>query len=295
MLCLEDNSLKEIPRYRCGLLVLPSPASIPEGSITNPCLYPNIDAQTSWDSSQAEKNIQTFISGGIDTVGVYWPGQKSGETFAQALGSSLTGISAVQCSFEQRCHYQLSCDEIGSHSAAMLGKEVLPLEWGLPALNSLQNINQQLSNQYVAIKGAGVILALDTFSIGDFFPSPDGRLNMVKALTGLGTILSVVSGFVPGIGPDLAATGAILPAVGTFLGNTAASKSDPPVGQKEFAPRVRELYTTYVNFLDKAGEILFKGDTIDTTIGAFNITDMMAHGAWANSSALTRLTDLETI
>ena len=161
----------------------------------------------------------------------------------------------------------------------MLGQEVVPLTWGLPALISLQNINQQLSNQYVAIKGALGILALDTFSVGDFYPTPDGRFNIVNALTGLGTILSVVSGFVPGIGPGLVATGVILPAVGTFLGNSAASKSDPLVGQKEFAPRVRQLYTNYVDALDKAAETLFRGDAIRTANGDFNITDMIARGA----------------
>ena len=176
----------------------------------------------------------------------------------------------------------------------MLGNEVLPLKWSLYALHSLQNINRPLSNQYVAIKAAGIALALVTFSIGDFILTLDGRLNIVNALTGLGTILSVVSGFIIGIGPGLAATGAILPAVGTFQGNAAASKSDPLVGRKEFAPRVKQLYANYVDSLDKAGQTLFKGGVINTTNGRFNITDMMANGAWANASALTRLTDLET-
>ncbi|KAL8791160.1 MAG: hypothetical protein Q9195_005999 [Heterodermia aff. obscurata] len=176
----------------------------------------------------------------------------------------------------------------------MLGKQVLGVQWGLLALNSLKNINQQLSNQYTAIKGALGLLALDTFSVGDFFPSPDGRFNIVNALTGLGTIFSVISGFVPGLGAGLAATGAILPAVGTFLGNAAASKDDPEVGQKEFAPRVREVYTSYIDALDQAGADLFKGGSIKTANGDFNITDMMKNGAWANASALTKLTALET-
>ena len=120
----------------------------------------------------------------------------------------------------------------------MLGKEVLGVDWGLPALNSLRTINQQIYNQYVAIKGALGVLALDTFTIGDSSPNPDQYFNINNALTGLGTILSIVSEFVPVIGPGLAATGAILPAVGTFLGDAAASKGDALIGQEEFAPRV---------------------------------------------------------
>ena len=95
----------------------------------------------------------------------------------------------------------------------------------------------------------------------------------MNALTGLGTVLSVVSGSVPGIGPGLAATGAILPAVGTFLGNAAASNGDPEVDQTDFAPRVRQLYTNYVDELGQAVADLFKGGAIKTVDREFNITD----------------------
>ena len=151
-----------------------------------------------------------------------------------------------------------------------------------------------MSNQYVAIKGALGVLALDTFIIGDFYPSPDQSFNIVNALTGLGTIFSILSGFVPVIGPGLAATGSILPAIGTFLGDAASTKSDPLVGQKEFAPKVRELYTNYVDTLDESGNMLLNGDKITTASGDFDIGDMMAHGVWLNTSALTKLTDIET-
>ncbi|KAL8750925.1 MAG: hypothetical protein Q9199_006756 [Rusavskia elegans] len=115
------------------------------------------------------------------------------------------------------------------------------------------------------------------------FPVPVRRYWLAGSLSG-------VSGFVPIIGPGLAATGTILPAVGSFLRNAAASKSDPLVDQKEFAPKVRELYDSYVGALDQAGTTLFQGGTVQTAKGGFNITDMMAGGAWVN----LRLRDLET-
>ncbi|KAL8787516.1 MAG: hypothetical protein Q9213_002174 [Squamulea squamosa] len=153
--------------------------------------------------------------------------------------------------------------------------------------------DQQLSNQYIAIKGALGVLGLDIFLVGDFFPKADAQFNIVNALTGLGTILSVVSGFVPFIGPGIAAIGAILPTIGTFLSDSAAAKEDPLVSQKEFAPRVRKLYNNYVSALDDAATSLFTGKSVQTDNSSFNIADMMSQGAWVNSSALTRLTGIE--
>lgn len=75
-------------------------------------------------------------------------------------------------------------------------------------------------------------------------------------------MLAVVSGFVSFIGPGLSATGAILPAVGTFLGNAAASKGDQMVDHQEFAPKVRQLYTNYVKALDEAAKDFFKGSAL---------------------------------
>ncbi|KAI9719249.1 MAG: hypothetical protein M1812_003579 [Candelaria pacifica] len=153
-----------------------------------------------------------------------------------------------------------------------------------------------LSDKYLAIKGALGVLGLDTFLISDLFPAPDQRFDIGDTLTGLGTILSVVSGFVPVIGPGIAAAGASLPTIGTFLSSTVASKSDQVlVGQREFAPKVREIYTSYIDALDETGRKLFKGESINTTTDSFNITDMMTGGAWVNVSALTPLAAVEKI
>ncbi|KAI9725891.1 MAG: hypothetical protein M1835_003800, partial [Candelina submexicana] len=222
------------------------------------------------------------------------PGQKATESFSQALGRQLTQIADIQCSLEHTCNYQFDCGQIGSWRSISLGAQVYPSYWGRCALAALQNINLQLNNQYVAIKGALGVLGLDTFFIDDFFPKPDGRFEIADALTGLGTVLSVFSGFVPVIGPGLAATGAILPAVGSYLGNKVAGADQILVGQREFAPKVRQIYNNYTDALDEMGQKLFKGDLIQATSGSFHITDMMKGGAWANVSAITKLTYLET-
>lgn len=146
------------------------------------------------------------------------------------------------------------------------------------ALIALQNLNQQLHNQWEAINAALAELSLNTFLNDDFFPTPRQGFDLTDALTGLGTIFSVVSGFVPLIGPGLAAAGAILPTVGSYLGDAVGSKADRVlVGQKDFVEKVKEVYRKYVNALDLAGTKLFEGESIQTATSSFNITDMM-HG-----------------
>lgn len=278
--------------FRCGVAVIPTNRKKGIGGGCSGSEYePNLE---NWNYFDVSPNLQIFIQGGQDFEGVYWPGLAVDGPFAPALGKRLTKIPNYQCSLEYPCTYQFSCDEIGSSTAIGLGNEVLQSPWGYFALVSLQNLNQQLSNQYVAIKGALGILGLDTFVIDYFYFKSGSGFSLKNALTGLGTIFSVISGFVPVIGPALGAALTILPTVGSFLGNAAAATTDPLVVQKTFAPKVREIYTNYVNALDDAGMKLFQGESIQGATGSFNITDMLADAAWANFSAITKLAYLET-
>ncbi|KAI9706033.1 MAG: hypothetical protein M1836_005439 [Candelina mexicana] len=291
--CLQNDPAFVGESIQCGVLIAPLKNYVNSTLFGHPCGEDEIGARL-WNATFTDENLQTFITGGLDTNGVYWPGQHATESFSQALGGQLTKIAGFQCSLEHPCNYQFDCAEIGSWRPINLGTQVFRSDWGRCALAALQNINLQLNNQYVAIKGALGVLGLDTFSIDDFFPMPDGRFDIADALTGLGTIFSVVSGFVPVVGPGLAAAGAILPTVGSYLGNKAAKADQVLVGQREFAPKVRQIYSNYTDALDEMGQKLFKGDLIQATSGSFHITDMMKGGAWANVSAITKLTDLET-
>ncbi|KAL8761379.1 MAG: hypothetical protein Q9184_002494 [Pyrenodesmia sp. 2 TL-2023] len=288
--CLRDQHIDdERDVLRCGIIIMPTYIRDRDRPFCPGTLYRG--TRDDWISYDVDVNLQRFITGGFDTEFVYWPGQSVDGPFSQALGGRLTQIANYQCSLEIPCAYQYVCDQIGSWTAARLGKEVSRSPWGLLALTALQNINQQLTNQYIAIKGALGVLALDTFLISDFFPEADGQFDILNALTGLGTILSIISGFVPVTGPGLSAFGAVLPAVGSFLGDSLASKDDPLVGQKTFAPKVRQVYGSYVDALDSAAAALFKGEKVG---GRFNITDMMANGAWADTTSITKLTGLES-
>ena len=163
-----------------------------------------------WDQASADDNIRMIINGGgVDDNGLFWLGQSGVGTFSQSLGKQFTRIPDYECSLEQPCNHELFCDEIGARStwnadnvdqakAGLSGTSVyFKSRWGFFTLIALQNLNRQLTNQYVAIKDALGVLTLDTFLIGDFFPTPDGQLNIVNALTGLGTIFSVLSGSYP--------------------------------------------------------------------------------------------------
>lgn len=287
---MTERRLNDWDTLRCGIIILPT--TIGSGGRPTCSTTQHGGPSTQWERNNVDINLQRFIAGGFDTEFVYWLGQAVDDLpFSEALGGQLTKIANYQCSLEIPCAYQYVCTQVGSWTAARLGKEVLPSRWGLLALTALQNINRQMANQYTAIKGALGVLALDTFLISDFFPEANGRFDVLNALTGLGTILSVVSGFVPVFGPGLSAAGAVLPAVGSFLGNSLTSKGDPLVGQKEFAPKVRQMYSDYVDALDSAAATLFKGEKVN---GTFNITDMMSNGAWADFTSITKLTGLES-
>ena len=235
-----------------------------------------------------DENIQTFINGGVDSLGIIWPGRDLDLSFSQDMGRQLTGIDNYQCSLESPCKHDLICSDIGSRTAYEGGREVWQSRPAFFFITALENINQQLSNQNVALKGALARLALDTFNIGDFFPKPEQGFGLINALSGLGTVFSILSGFVPVVGPGLAAAGTILPAVGSFVGNSIAARTDVNVGPKTFAPKVIEVYDSILSALEEATDTLLNGGRVND---AFNITDMMAGGAWVDSSALTRVTD----
>lgn len=280
--CLHIN---ELDQFRCGLWVINL-----QSNVDFQCSDSNYDlAAISWNNTNATENIMTFQNGGQDSEGISWPGQPSDETFSQALGSQLTKIGDYKCSLENPCTYQFTCDQVGSWTSIQQGAAVLKSIWGYFALISLQNINQHLSNQYVAVKGALGLLALDTFLIDDYFPKRSSKFNIVNALTGLGTIFTIVGGFIPVVGPGIEVIGTGLPAIGSYLGS-AAQSDDPYIGQELFVPRVREIYLHYVEALENVTTDLLAGNKIN---GAFDIFEMMESGFWVNSSALPKLVGLE--
>ncbi|KAI4142426.1 MAG: hypothetical protein L6R39_004942 [Caloplaca ligustica] len=171
------------------------------------------------------------------------------------------------------------------------------LPWVFLASSALKNINQQLINQYNELKGAIESLALDTFSIDEFFPTKSQDFDLQNSLAGLSGIFSILGGFVPvpGVGAAISAAGTIASGVGTFLANSAAATSDPLEAQKLFSDKVLTYYRATLSGLDDAVTKLFAGEPIPAPgPESFNITDMTQHGAWVDPNAGANVSDLNT-
>ncbi|KAI9699734.1 MAG: hypothetical protein M1836_002768 [Candelina mexicana] len=166
------------------------------------------------------------------------------------------------------------------------------LPWVLLASSAFKNINQQLVNQYSELKDAIESLALDAFSIDDFYPEKAQDFSLLNSLTGLSGIFTIVGGFVPTVGPAIEAAGTIASAVGTFLTNSASS-NDPLEAQKVFSQKVLTYYRGLLSAMEDIVLKLFAGDSIPGPgPGSFNITDMMKNGSWVNPNVVTRVSDL---
>ena len=147
-------------------------------------------------------------------------------------------------------------------------------------------------NQYNELKDALESLALDTFSIDDFFPKKGQDYDLLNGLAGLSGIFSILGGFVPGVGFALSIAGTIASSVGTFLSNSVAAAEDSLKAQKTFAGKVKALYKELLRGMDDVVTKLFQGEQIGGSQGSFNIIDMMRGGVWVDSKVVTKVSDL---
>ena len=261
----------------------------------SPCSGQQYDlTQDNWRAASVDENLQVALQGGSDSLGVFWSGRSEDQTFSQSLGWQLWGEHGVQCTLENPCKPALKCDEIGSQTAVSGGTsdQVLKSPWAFLATSAIKNINQQLWNQWNELQNAIESLALDTFNIDDFFPKKGQNFDLLESLSGLSTLLSIVGGFVPVVGPAISAAGAIASGTATFLSDSVASQLDPLFAQKTFADKVLEIYKALLSGMDDAVTELFNGESIGGTDGSFNITDMMKDGTWVNPQSLTNVSDI---
>ena len=250
--------------------------------------------QDNWATTLVDENLQIALQGGTDSDGVFWPDPNGSETFSQIVGWQLWGEQGVQCTLANPCRPSLKCEEIGSQLAIQAGTadKVLKSPWAFLATSAIKNINQQLWNQFNELQDAIESLALDTFNIDDFFPKKGQSFGLRDSLSGLSTLLSLVGGFVPVVGPAISAAGTIASGTATFIGNTLAASTDPLVAQKDFADIVLGIYKTLLSGMDDAVTKLFNGESIGGTGGSFNITDMLKGGVWVNPQSLSNVSDI---
>ena len=264
-----------------------------------------------WKAFGVDRQLQNFLPGGPEPNGIFWTGiqmvygdqsqtpgvvdnvwwPRKNQSFSVAVGRQMLGVDDLVCSLAVPCSPAVDCSQIGSHLALGLGATVWPCDWCLYTVAAMKNINQQLSNQYVAIKGSAIEATLRTFKIQDFFPQPNQHFGLFNALSGLAGILTFLGGFAPGlVGPALGQASNAVSSIGNFLGRSIGSPPGAQVPQETFADAVAIIYADFIKGLETVTEMLFNGSLVD---GKFGIIDMMKDGAWVNVDSLQRVSDIE--
>ena len=272
-----NGKLIQCPLYFENIIKPNQYASPRHDTCTSDAYNPTVD---NWNNAATDLTLLVFVQGGLADDGIYWPGRYTQLSFSQDLGRQATEYSNLQCSLRQPCDEDITCDEVGSRTVYELGRSIYRSRAAYFILVALENINRQLSNQYSAIGDALTAIGFETWNIDDFFPKSNDGSRILGALKGLGSVLSVLSGFVPVAGPALSSASSILSGVATYLGQSISEK-DPLVGPKTFAPIVEAIFADIYPALENATGELFQGNKIN---GMFDITTMMAHGAWISGT-----------
>ena len=293
--CLYRNLPSFSPDLRCRFDYANSTsgAHLESVGLNNQCPggYWNLSSQN-WMVFSVDKSFQQFIDGGADRDGYWWLPADPNKLLSEELGLSLLNQAAFLCGLEAPCTAPIVCSNVGWHQT--FGKPILTSHWGYMVLASLEHLNYQLVNQYNAIQGAAISSTLVVFNIDDFFPVKDQQINLLNALTGLGTIFGAAAGFTPIIGPGLGAAGSILPAIGTYI-SRAIPAGTAMAAQKDFAPKVDLIYRELVRAVDKLASILFAGDTVEGVPGVEDLTlpKLLTNGSWVDPDVLTQTPDVE--
>ncbi|KAI9889631.1 MAG: hypothetical protein M1814_005139 [Vezdaea aestivalis] len=246
--------------------------------------YRSID---NWHSAQVDKNLKTYISGGIDTDGTYWPGL-NGRNLSAALAADIMDKPDWDCSIYKPC----SADDLGCDDA-------INSTWGYLALVAMANMNHQLSQVYDAAGDSNSILANRASDITrDFRPyaDVDSLSGLMKGL-GILSLAASVLGAAFGLGgASMAIEGAVAGATGAAAGfakaSVASHAANRPVDNslEEFRTFVGKSVQFFQESLEPMTADLFAGRPFtnsSTTIG-----DLLADGKWIRPSQNVSRTDL---
>lgn len=289
--CLEQrfNITEEEERssdWRCAVVLYKS------GYLENCQDSPWALTPENWNGANTDLNLQQALQGGVNEAGICWEGRSGNANLAEKFGRQFWNVF-LECTLANPCQHLLDCNSVGLFYTNPLGQsKPAPIPWIYLATSVFVNINQQLRNQYNELKDAIESLALDTFSIDDFFPTKSQDFSLSNSLTGLSGIFSILGGFVPVAGPFIGAAGTIASGVGTFLQNSAA----PPgslEAQKIFSQKVLTFYRASLSAMDDLVAKLFIGEPIPAPgPGSFTLLDMMKGGAWVDPKNLTKVSRL---
>ena len=254
-------------------------------------------SRENWVNINVDELLQLSLHGGVDDRGLYWEGRRQGEIVAQAVGRQFWNIpGGIECSVKAPCRIPLDCTRIGSWTALSLGYlgRVTRQPFTYLVSSAFLNLNQQLWNQYNELKDALQSLALDTFSIGTFFPSDKRDFDVQNSLTGLSIMFTILGGIIPGgAALTLVSAGTIASGVGSFLANSGQGLSNQ--AQQLFSGQVKIFYNTLIQGLENLTAQLFAGESISNPgPGGDNIDifDIIRNGTWVNTDSLTKVSEL---
>lgn len=163
--------------------------------------------------ADADYNLRTFKDGGVDVDGIRFSAL-SNQSLSNKLRIDFLQANSSDCTLETVCEAPQDCEQVGSTPDRR--KPRLISYWGMHALTAIANINQQLFNQFQALQSAAFEGAFTTFNIDDYSPKSDQGVTLQNMITGLSTVLTVASGFVPFLRPGLGVAGAATGTLGTI-------------------------------------------------------------------------------
>ena len=245
--------------------------------------------------ANTDLNLQIFLHGGIDLMGVFWPPKPANATITQALGRAM-GKRDYDCSLSLPCQpaSELDCKDVGPRQAGW--KEVVRCRWGYFALTALENISQRLTTAYTTLNTINISSILDGFKIDDFRPKGGTKFPDLGFLKGVGAVMGVVAGFAPAALPRTTPSGAILEgqgmvvaAVSEYLGASHAGSEAKDVEQEDFVEEVEKVVEQMKGALGDVVQKLFSGEPLD---GGATLFDMLRDGAWVNASTIPNLGDV---
>ena len=151
-----------------------------------------------WNESRADHALFTFMHGGRDEKGFWWPGVKKenpNATLPHEMGQHLLNGEEFYCNLEHSCDDHLDCASAGTRENMSLGTSnaTLPIKWAFLAVIALENINKQLQVQYKGLQDAAIDATIATFNIDRFFPNKK-NFSIQNLLLGLGMAASIIAG-----------------------------------------------------------------------------------------------------
>ena len=306
-----DRRRPQNPFFSCAINLYPAQGLLAASHIDYRCgtagadpLVPGIPLGSSSNNSEASPNsltvvgfseqLDTFKSGGVDGSLVRWPGvgrdlnlYRTRETLTAALGRQMMGLLDYTCNLRNPCRVPLNCDQIGSRTALGISGKVYRSTWGYYALITIQNLNQQLSNQFRAVNGAGIRTLLNTLQIKDYWPDPDPRTDLRAGLSNLGNFFAAATGALPAVAQGLTLTGGVVGSFGVTFATNMGDRLDRTQASDRFVPQLTAAYEVMVDTTYSLSNALFD----DLVIEGGTLSDVLPD--WINGSSLQDLPSLE--